>query len=119
MSWEVSANDINLWTQSNKHQEVDLFAVFVESLKLTKQNSFMAMINQHSWMFLSSYKKLREAIIKNPTIDTMVHFCPRSYEKIGGEVVQSVAFCTSKGKTICVHLNYKKLLTANSEMLIV
>ena len=50
------------------------------------------MINQHSWMFLSSYEKLREKIIKNHKIDTMVHLGARAFEEIGGEVVQSVAF---------------------------
>lgn len=77
----------------------DLFAVFMErTLELTKQNGFMAMINQHSWMFLSSYEKLREKIIKNHKIDTMVHLGSRAFEEIGGEVVQSVAFVLEKGK---------------------
>lgn len=75
----------------------DLFAVFMErTLELTKQNGFMAMINQHSWMFLSSYEKLREKIIKNHKIDTMVHLGARAFEEIGGEVVQSVAFVLKK-----------------------
>lgn len=76
----------------------DLFAVFMErTLELTKQNGFMSMINQHSWMFLSSYEKLREKIIKNHKIDTMVHLGARAFEEIGGEVVQSVAFVLKKG----------------------
>lgn len=77
----------------------DLFAVFMERcLELTCQNGFMSMINQHSWMFLSSYEKLREKIIKNHKIDTMVHLGARAFEEIGGEVVQSVAFVLQKGK---------------------
>jgi type II restriction/modification system DNA methylase subunit YeeA len=77
----------------------DLFAVFMErTLELTKQNGFMSMINQHSWMFLSSYEKLREKIIKNHKIDTMVHLGARAFEEIGGEVVQSVAFVLEKNK---------------------
>ena len=77
----------------------DLFAVFMErTLELTKENGFMSMINQHSWMFLSSYEKLREKIIKNQKIDTMVHLGARAFEEIGGEVVQSVAFVLEKGK---------------------
>lgn len=77
----------------------DLFAVFMErTLELTKAHGFMSMINQHSWMFLSSYEKLRIKIIKNHTIDTMVHLGARAFEEIGGEVVQSVAFVLEKGK---------------------
>jgi len=78
----------------------DLFAVFMERcLELTKTDGFMAMINQHSWMFLSSYEKLREKIIKEHRIDTLVHLGPRAFEEIGGEVVQSVAFVLQKGKS--------------------
>ena len=75
----------------------DLFAVFMErSLEMTKELGFMAMINQHSWMFLSSYEKLRKKIIKNHRIDTLVHLGARAFEEIGGEVVQSVAFTLQK-----------------------
>lgn len=77
----------------------DLFAVFMERcLELTKVNGFMSMINQHSWMFLSSFEKLRIKIIENQRIDTMVHLGPRAFEEIGGEVVQSVAFVLEKGE---------------------
>mgnify|MGYP003448397240 CR=1 FL=1 len=58
----------------------------------------MAMITMQSWMFLSSYEKLREKIIKNHKIDTMVHLGARAFEEIGGEVVQSVAFVLEKDK---------------------
>jgi len=77
----------------------DLFAVFMErGLEFTKPHGFMAMINQHSWMFLSSYEKLRKKIIENQKIDTLVHLGPRAFEEIGGEVVQSVAFVLEKGE---------------------
>lgn len=78
----------------------DLFAVFMErTLELTKAHGFMSMINQHSWMFLSSYEKLRIKIIENQKIDTMVHLGARAFEEISGEVVQSVAFVLQKGKS--------------------
>jgi hypothetical protein len=77
----------------------DLFAVFMErTLELTKSHGFMSMINQHSWMFLSSYEKLRVKIIENHRIDTLVHLGARAFEEIGGEVVQSVAFVLEKDK---------------------
>ena len=77
----------------------DLFAVFMErTLEMTKPHGFMAMINQHSWMFLSSYEKLRKKLIEHHCIDTLVHLGPRAFEEIGGEVVQSVAFVLEKDK---------------------
>lgn len=79
----------------------DLFAVFMErTLEMTLDHGFMSMINQHSWMFLSSYEKLRAKIIKEHKIDTLVHLGPRAFEEIGGEVVQSVAFVLQKGNDI-------------------
>ncbi len=76
-----------------KDSKSDLFAVFMEScLRNTKKNGFHAMINQHSWMFLSSYEKLREKLINTKEIQSMIHLGPRAFEEIGGEVVQSTTF---------------------------
>ena len=52
----------------------------------------MGMINQHSWMFLSSYEKLRENVLDNYTISNMLHLGPRLFDELSGEVVQSTAF---------------------------
>ena len=61
-----------------------------------KENGFMGMINQHSWMFLSSYEKLREIIVNNRVIYSMLHLGPHAFEEIGGEVVQSTLFIIRK-----------------------
>lgn len=75
----------------------DLFACFIEKcLDLTKEKGYTAMITMQSWMFLSSFEKLRKKIISNHRIDTLVHLGPRAFEEIGGEVVQSVAFVLQK-----------------------
>ncbi|WP_338839079.1 BREX-1 system adenine-specific DNA-methyltransferase PglX [Kurthia gibsonii] len=70
----------------------DLFASFMEVDNYLKKNGFYASINQHSWMFLSSYEKLRNKVISNKFIDTMLHLGPRAFEEISGEVVQSTTF---------------------------
>jgi len=92
-------NRLSTWAKDNyPDSKSDLFAMFMERcLELNIQNGFMGMINQHSWMFLSSYEKLRVKIIQNHTIDTMVHLGARAFDEIGGEVVQSVAFVLKKG----------------------
>lgn len=71
----------------------DLFAVFMEldSFYL-KCKGIYSVINQHSWMFLSSFKNIREYIITNKTLYNMIHLGPRAFEEIGGEVVQSTAY---------------------------
>jgi len=84
-----------LTTYLDKHypdSKADLFAAFMELEQYTKYNGFYSMINQHSWMFLSSYEKLRKKVVDTRQIDTMLHLGARAFEEIGGEVVQSTAF---------------------------
>jgi len=80
-----------------KDSKSDLFAVFMEScFNSLKGHGRYGMINQHSWMFLSSYEKLRDKIIADSTIESMIHLGPRAFEEIGGEVVQSTSFVIRK-----------------------
>lgn len=79
----------------------DLMACFMESsLLMLQQNGFLGMINQHSWMFLSSYKDLRKRLIDNIFIDSLLHLGPRTFPEIGGEVVQNSAFTFCKCDSI-------------------
>ena len=75
------------------HTKSDLFAVFMDvSTIITKRLGYYSMINQQSWMFLTSYEKLREYILNNQSIISMVHTGARTFLEIGGEVVQNTAF---------------------------
>ncbi|MBD3843582.1 MAG: N-6 DNA methylase, partial [Campylobacterales bacterium] len=91
-------NRLGAWAKENyPDSKSDLFAMFMErSMELTVNNGFMGMINQHSWMFLSSYEKLRVKIVENYKIDTMLHLGARAFDEIGGEVVQSTVFTLLK-----------------------
>lgn len=96
----------------------DLFAAFMEINHYLKENGFYAAINQHSWMFLSSFEKMRKTILKNKLIDTMLHLGPRAFEEIGGEVVQSTAFVLRGTKPLEVNGIYLRLVeekTANDK----
>lgn len=73
--------------------KADLMACFMEAgLHTLQPKGFLGMINQHSWMFLSSYEKLREKLVKNTFFDTMLHLGARTFPEIGGEVVQNASF---------------------------
>ena len=88
----------------------DLFAIFIESgLAMTVKKGFLGMINQHSWMFLSSYEKLRNHIIDNFGIVNMLHLGPRAFEELSGEVVQSTAFVLQNEKKINEQASYYRL----------
>jgi type II restriction/modification system DNA methylase subunit YeeA len=47
------------------------------NLSLAVQKGMVSMITMQSWMFLSSFEKLRESILNNATILTMAHFGAR------------------------------------------
>src|SRR5690554_3810541 len=71
----------------------DLFAMFMErAFGLLKPQGFNAQINMQSWMFLSSYEKLREWLLEHTTIITMAHLGARAFDSISGEVVSTTAF---------------------------
>ena len=54
--------------------KTDMFSVFIEVAKhLTKTNGYYAMITQPSILFLSSFEKLREKIINEQTICSLLH----------------------------------------------
>lgn len=74
----------------------DLFAVFMERCQqMCKAKGYQAMITMHSWMFLSTFEKLRESILSKDIIN-MVHLGARAFEEIGGEVVQTTSFVMIK-----------------------
>ncbi len=72
--------------------KADLYAVFIERLtQLTKSYGYQAMITQQSWMFLSSFERLRGRLSRYQFIN-MAHLGARAFEEIGGEVVQTTSF---------------------------
>lgn len=79
------------------NSKYDLFAVFMElDETYLKENGFLAIINQHSWMYLLSYEQLRLKVINNRLIYSMLHLGSHAFEEINGEVVQSTTFITRK-----------------------
>jgi hypothetical protein len=92
----------------------DLFAVFMERCEsFTKGNRYYAMITQHSWMFLSSYEKLRETLQKQNIVN-MVHLGPRAFEEIGGEVVQTTSFVFRNSLVSSYNGSYVRLINFNN-----
>lgn len=88
----LSANINNFVKKNYPDSKADLFAVFIERChQMTANNGLQAMITQHSWMFLSSFEKLREKMMLTETVN-MAHLGARAFEEIGGEVVQTTAF---------------------------
>ena len=74
----------------------DLFAAFIERcLSLTASQYYTVLITQQSWMFLSSYEKLRNKLSLTD-VSNILHLGAHAFEEQGGEVVQTVAFILHK-----------------------
>jgi hypothetical protein len=70
----------------------DMYSVFMEQCtRLTKNDGFVAMITQHTWMFISSFARLRAKLLHYHWVN-FVHLGTRAFEAIGGDVVQTVSF---------------------------
>lgn len=77
--------------------KADLFSVFMQmGMERLVDGGKMAQINMQSWMFLSSFEKLRTQFLKNYNIDDILHLGPRTFDELSGEVVQNTAFVLSK-----------------------
>ncbi len=76
------------WAKDNyPNSKSDLFATFIErNLNLVHQYGYSAMVTMQSWMFLSSYEYLREKLLTETSIVSMVHMA---------NMVMGIAFGTS------------------------
>lgn len=73
--------------------KADLFSVFMMmGMERLQANGKMAQINMQSWMFLSSFEKLRNKFLQNYCIDNMLHLGAHTFDELSGEVVQNTAF---------------------------
>lgn len=70
-----------------QNSKSDLFSMFIERiLEFTKENGFSSCVTMQSWMFLSTYEKLRKSIIGEYGISSTVHM---------GNGVMGIAFGTA------------------------
>ena len=70
----------------------DLCTCFIErSYDLADKHGYSSMVTMQSWMFLGSFEKMRNRLIDEKAIISMVHLGPRAFDAIGGEVVSVTA----------------------------
>ena len=79
--------------------KADLMTVFMllSSDRLLSNGKY-GMINTQSWMFLTAFEALRNAILDNYNIDSLLHLGPRTFDELTGEVVQNCSFIISNHK---------------------
>ncbi|WP_294117270.1 BREX-1 system adenine-specific DNA-methyltransferase PglX, partial [Thiolapillus sp.] len=90
---------LKAWAGKNyPDSKSDLFAMFMErALEISIPIGMMAVINMQSWMFLSSFEKLRNKLLGNATLLSMAHLGERGFDTIGGAVVSTTAFVFANG----------------------
>ena len=71
----------------------DLFACFIErGYTLAKDVGLNAMVTMQSWMFLSSFQKMRERMLREKTITTMAQIGYNSFPSMNSKVAQATVF---------------------------
>lgn len=95
----MGKNNLNLklrqYIEKNyKEGKCELYAAFIlRCLELTKINGYAALVTIHTWLFITTFKDLREKLLKNICIDTMVHTGAGTFEELNAFNVLAVAFC--------------------------
>jgi type II restriction/modification system DNA methylase subunit YeeA len=110
-------NELRAFAQENyPDSKSDLCTMFMErNLDLAIKKGLLSMITMQSWMFLSSFGKLRESILNNDTILSMAHLGTRAFDSIGGEVVSTTAFVVEKSQHLVSKGAYLRLIDENCE----
>lgn len=113
-SGNMNATLSNYVKKNYETGKADLFAVFMlVAEERLADNGKYGMINMQSWMFLSSFEKLRIHILDTLQIDNMLHLGPRTFDELSGEVVQNTAFVLTK-HTPYVKGTYYRLVDGKS-----
>ena len=75
----------------------DLFAVFVEKgNEMTKSYGYSCMVTMQSWMFLSSFEKMREVIVNTKVISNLMHMENMVMGIAFGTAVTNIRNCNIK-----------------------
>jgi len=97
--------------------KADLFAMFIERCRdlVAADHGLVAMITMHSWMFLSSFERLRKHILGTSPPITMAHLGERAFDSIGGAVVSTTASVLEVGRSRSLRGAYLRLVDGRSE----
>lgn len=68
--------EMSSWVKNNyPDSKADLFSCFIErSLEFVPKHGFNGLVTMESWMFLSSFERLREKLLDSVKINSLSHF---------------------------------------------
>lgn len=87
------ASWMSAWVKEHyPNEKADLCTCFItRGFDFVGEMGYNAQVTMQSWMFLSSFEKMRKDIIEKRNITCMAHLGARAFDAIGGEVVQTTA----------------------------
>lgn len=95
-------------TDNYPSTKADLFTVFMDvALDRLLPNAKYGMINMQNWMFISTFDSMRNSIVKNSQIDSMIQLGAKLFDELGGEKVKSVTFVITNSMPICPGSYYR------------
>ncbi|MFH4523854.1 MULTISPECIES: BREX-1 system adenine-specific DNA-methyltransferase PglX [Vibrio harveyi group] len=98
------------------NSKADLFAIFMERVfNFLKEDGYNAQVNMQSWMFLSSFERMRESLLDTKTFITMAHLGARAFGQISGEVVQTTAWIANKKYIGKYKASYLRLIEGSEQ----
>ncbi len=75
----------------------ELYAAFLSRcIDLTKPDGYTAMVTVHTWMFLRSFAPLRQKLLRECTVSTLLHSGAGTFEELSAYNVLASAFCLRK-----------------------
>jgi len=81
-----------------KEGKNDLATVFLDRcLELCAEQGTVSVVLPQNWLFLTSYRKFREKLLKNDTWHLIARLGPGAFETISGEVVKAILITLSRG----------------------
>ena len=84
--------------------KADLATAFVERCRLFCQPSgSYAVVTPQNWLFLSSYRKLRDSLLREQSWEQVARLGPGAFETISGEVVNVALIVVSNAQPVQSH----------------
>jgi len=94
----------------------DSCTMFIErNAEMVQPGGQVGMITMQSWMFLSSFEKLRTRMLSQERILSMAHLGPRAFDSIGGEVVSTTSFVIQHSPNQKCKGTYLRLIDGTNE----
>ena len=87
----------NYATTNYPDSKNDLYSIFMDvAYDRLMPNAKYGMINMQAWMYNKYFTLIREKVLTQQCIDSLLHLGPHTFDELSGEIVQNVTFTITK-----------------------